>query len=67
MADRVDRVGQRFGDYGLIRWLGGGSFGDVYLGEHVYDNTRAAVKVCKFVSPTKRTSRIFALSRERRK
>jgi hypothetical protein len=27
MADRVQRVGQRFGVYRLTRWLGGGSFG----------------------------------------
>ena len=45
MADRVDRVGQRFGEYRLNRWLGGGSFGDVYLGEHVHDKALAAVKV----------------------
>jgi len=40
-----DRVGQQFGDYRLTRWLGGGSFGDVYLGEHIHDKTLAAVKV----------------------
>ena len=45
MADRIGRVGQRYGDYSLTRWLGGGSFGDVYLGEHIHDNTLAAVKV----------------------
>ncbi len=45
MADRVDRVGQCFGDYRLTRWLGGGSFGDVYLGEHIHVKTLAAVKV----------------------
>src|SRR5215472_13079055 len=41
----ADRVGQRFGDYRLTRLLGRGSFGDVYLGEHLHDNTLAAVKV----------------------
>ena len=30
----ADRVGQRFGDYLLVRHLGEGGFGDVYLGEH---------------------------------
>jgi serine/threonine protein kinase len=40
-----DRVGQQFGDYRLTRWLGRGSFGDVYLGEHIHDRTLAAVKV----------------------
>ncbi len=43
----ADRVGQRFGDYRLIRFLGGGGFGDVYLGEHIHDKTLAAVKVLK--------------------
>jgi len=41
----ADRIGQRFGEYRLIRFLGKGSFGDVYLGEHLHDNTLAAVKV----------------------
>src|SRR6266851_6023376 len=41
----ADRVGQQFGDYRLTRFLGRGSFGDVYLGEHVHDNTLAAIKV----------------------
>src|SRR5258708_32942583 len=41
------RLGQRFGDQRLISFLGRGSFGDVYLGEHVRDKTQAAVKVLK--------------------
>src|SRR6266699_6587577 len=41
----ADRIGQRFGEYRLIRFLGKGSFGDVYLGEHLHDNTWAAIKV----------------------
>ena len=41
----ADHVGQQFGDYCLTRFLGRGSFGDVYLGEHVHDNTLAAIKV----------------------
>src|SRR2546425_11614070 len=45
MAERADRVGQRFGDYWLRRQLGGGGFGDVYLGEHVHEHSLAAVKV----------------------
>ena len=45
MADHTNRVGQRIGDYHLLRKLGGGSFGDVYLGEHVRKQTQAAVKV----------------------
>src|SRR6266849_4508431 len=40
-----NRVGQRIGNYQLTRLLGRGSFGDVYLGQQVHDNTPAAVKV----------------------
>ena len=43
----ANRAGQRFGDYRLIRFLGQGTFGDVYVGEHIYDKTCAAVKVLK--------------------
>src|SRR6266571_4462681 len=43
----ADRIGQRFGDYRLTRLLGQGGFGDVYMGEHVYNHTSAAVKVLK--------------------
>ena len=49
----VGRVGQRFGDYRLIRFLGAGTFGDVYLGEQVYDQTPTAVKVFKALSDGK--------------
>ncbi len=40
-----DRVGQQLGNYRLIRLLGQGGFADVYLGEHIYLNTQAAIKV----------------------
>ena len=40
-----NRVGQRIGNYQLTRLLGRGSFGDVYLGQQVHDNTPAAIKV----------------------
>ncbi len=43
----ANRVGQRFGDYRLIRFLGEGTFGDVYFGEQVYEKTPVAVKVFK--------------------
>ena len=40
-----NRVGQHLGNYRLLRFLGRGSFGDVYLGEHEHEHTMAAVKV----------------------
>ena len=44
MVEPTDRIGQRFGDYWLRRRLGGGAFGNVYLGEHTHDQSLAAVK-----------------------
>jgi len=44
------KIGQQFGDYRLVRFLGSGSFGDVYLGEHMGDvneNKLAAIKVLR--------------------
>ena len=41
----ADRVGQQFEHYRLSRFLGQGSFGKVYLGEHVYSHKLVAVKV----------------------
>ncbi len=40
-----NRVGQQFGNYRLLRLLGKGGFAEVYLGEHVYMQSKAAVKV----------------------
>ncbi len=45
MARSIDLAGQRQGNYRLIRLLGCGSFADVYLAEHLYLNTRVAVKI----------------------
>src|SRR5260370_1279743 len=39
------RVGQVLGNYRLVKLLGAGAFAEVYLGEHVHLNTRAAIKV----------------------
>lgn len=40
-----DRVGQNISNYRLARLIGHGGFADVYLGEHVYLKTLAAVKI----------------------
>ncbi|HEV2655365.1 MAG TPA: serine/threonine-protein kinase [Ktedonobacteraceae bacterium] len=41
----TDHTGQTFGHYCLTRLLGRGGFADVYLGEHMYLGTLAAIKV----------------------
>ncbi|MGB8347737.1 MAG: protein kinase [Ktedonobacteraceae bacterium] len=41
----TDWIGQQLGNYRLLRLLGQGGFADVYLGEHLYLNTKAAIKV----------------------
>ncbi len=41
----ADHMGQQLGNYRLIRLLGQGNFSEVYLGEHIHLNTRAAIKV----------------------
>src|SRR5438445_111823 len=41
----ADRTGQQLGNYRLLQRLGSGGFADVYLGEHIYLETQAAIKV----------------------
>ncbi len=41
----TEHVGRRLGNYYIIRLLGQGGFAAVYLGEHIYLKTQAAVKV----------------------
>jgi serine/threonine protein kinase len=41
----ADRIGQQLGNYRLLRLLGQGGFAEVYLGEHIYLDTTAAIKV----------------------
>lgn len=38
-------LGQQLGNYRLVRSIGSGGFADVYLGEHIYLNTQAAIKI----------------------
>jgi serine/threonine protein kinase len=41
----TDYAGQQLGNYRLTRLLGQGGFADVYLGEHLYLKTQAAIKM----------------------
>src|SRR5439155_1097565 len=48
-ACMVDRQGQQLGNYRLLRLLGRGGFAEVYLGQHIYLNSQAALKVLQIV------------------
>jgi serine/threonine protein kinase len=41
----VIQPGQKLGNYSVLRIIGQGGFADVYLGQHVYLHTQAAIKV----------------------
>ena len=41
----IDNSGKQLGNYRLQKLLGHGGFADVYLGEHIYLHTQAAIKV----------------------
>src|SRR5258708_1296005 len=43
----IDRVGQKVGKDCLVRVVGRGGFVDVYLGEHIYLKSQAALKVMR--------------------
>jgi hypothetical protein len=45
LAGGAARVNSLVGNYRLVRLLGSGGFADVYLGEHQYLKTQAAIKV----------------------
>src|SRR5215831_4331115 len=47
MDDHKDRTGQRLDAYHLLSLLGQGTFGDVYLAEHLHQGTKVAIKVLK--------------------
>lgn len=40
-----DYIGQRLGNYRILKLLGEGGFAQVYLGEHIYLKTTAAIKI----------------------
>ena len=43
----IDRVGHQLGNYRLLRLLGRGGFADIYLGEHIYLKSLAALKILR--------------------
>jgi serine/threonine protein kinase len=51
--DPEKRLGERMGNYRLIRWLGRGAFADVYLGEHIYLKVQSAIKMLHVYLPEK--------------
>ena len=53
----IDRVGHQLGNYRLHRLLGRGGFADIYLGEHVYLKSFAALKILRMsLSDEERTA-----------
>jgi predicted ATPase/DNA-binding CsgD family transcriptional regulator len=45
----ADRSGQQLGSYRLLHLLGRGGFAEVYLGQHIYLNSQAALKILQIV------------------
>ncbi len=43
--EHQDKIGKQVGNYRLLRLLGQGGFAEVYLGEHIYLSTQAAIKI----------------------
>ncbi len=41
----INLIGQQFGNYRILQQIGQGGFANVFLGEHLYLKTRAAIKV----------------------
>lgn len=58
-----DRIGQQLGSYRLTRLLGRGGFAEVYLGEHVYLQKYAAIKVLSTHLDPENTSSFLAEAR----
>src|SRR6266849_4524580 len=47
--EMADRSGQQLGNYRLLHLLGRGGFAEVYLGQHMYLNSLAALKILQLV------------------
>jgi serine/threonine protein kinase len=43
----AENIYQQLGNYRILNRLGGGGYADVYLGEHIYLKTQAAIKVLR--------------------
>ncbi|MGH2480638.1 MAG: serine/threonine protein kinase, partial [Ktedonobacteraceae bacterium] len=55
----VDRLGQQFGDHRLVKLLGTGDLAEVYLAEHLYQESQAAIKILHTRLPDLRTIHRF--------
>ena len=61
----MNRVGQRLGNYRLVRFIGQGAFAEVYLGEHIHLGSQAAIKVLRAsVSTPDQTEQFLAEARK---
>lgn len=56
-------IGQQFGNYRLTSLVGRGGFAEVYLGEHVYLKTQAAIKILQARLSSEEQERFYAESR----
>src|SRR6266566_8255155 len=59
----ADRVGQQLGNYRLLRKIGQGAFAEVYLGEHLYLERLAAIKVLHVQMDPKRQEQFLREAR----
>ncbi len=59
----TDRVGQHLGNYRLLRLLGHGGFAEVYLGEHLYLQSLAALKLLHSRLSEEETARFLTEAR----
>lgn len=55
-----DRIGQQVGNYRIVRLLGQGGFAEVYLGEHRYLKSHAALKVLRISLKDEEAKRFLA-------